>query len=87
MNSDDLGKVFRKDDGTFWVMVSYLSEPGVSFRRIDTGEKTIMVGANSLIANSYSPVSLPNELTEFLNKMSYRNMDKRTPEPDPVPSD
>ena len=87
MNSDDLGKVFRRDDGTFWLMVSYLSEPGVSFRRIDTGEKTIMVGANSLIANSYSRIDLSDELTEFLNEMSYRNRDGHTHEPDPVPHD
>ena len=75
MNSEDVGKVFRKADGTYWVMDSYLSEPGVSFQRIDTSERTIMVGVNSLIARGYERVDVSDELATFLYDTARRVSD------------
>jgi hypothetical protein len=80
MTSEDVGKVFKKSDGTYWVMCSYLSGPGVSFQRVDTGEKTIMVGASSLIAQEYSRMVLPVEVEELFNMMSQREGHRATSE-------
>ena len=72
MNIDDVGKVFRKTDGTYWVMSSYLREPGIAFQSIETGEKTIMVGVSSLIAQEYEQTDLPDELAETLQRIASR---------------